>query len=269
MKRVILSIMVICLCVGLCACGKSQEAQKADELILAIGEISLEDETAVLAAKAYYDMLSEKQKAQVENVAILEFSIQELDALKKADEYKKTYDSMVEYMNDLQMDKAYAECIKLPEDYEDVAQRSNVIAQYVGIAGTWVCDNYVSTSNKGDEFGAIFKEITIDLNNWDGGKIGISFSGSLAQGEYSNQSIIVKPGYQDMLFMINNGGLLGDVQQTENGDRTLGYHLAGKTGFGQLKTSFSITTENKMIVEYRRENGSDITSVTFIYSKQQ
>ena len=88
MKKTIAILLAFCLCSGLCACGgnselaKSTEAQKADELILAIGEVSLEKESAVLAAKAYYDTLTDEQKAKVKNNAILESAIESIEGLK-------------------------------------------------------------------------------------------------------------------------------------------------------------------------------------------
>lgn len=275
MKKAIAILVAFCLSLGLCACGgnsaptKSAEAQKADELILAIGEVSLEKESAVLAAKAYYDTLTAEQKAQVENIAVLESAVQELDALKKAGEYKEIYDKALEYEANLQFDEAYAEYKKLPAEYEDVAQRLDKASLYAGLAGTWVCDNGIATSNKGDELGAIFGAITIRFNAWEGGKIGIGYSGSLVQAEYANRSIIAKAGYHEMQWLIDSGGLSGEVQLTENGNKCIGTHYAILTGFGTLSTSFTITPEGKMIVEYSRENNNDITTVAFTYSKSQ
>lgn len=89
MKKTVLMILIVCLCVGMCACSnntaaaKSVEAQKADELILAIGEVSLDKEEKILAAQAYYDSLTDGQKAEVENYNIL------LDAVKKLERVSK------------------------------------------------------------------------------------------------------------------------------------------------------------------------------------
>ena len=83
MKKAIAVLLILCVCVGLCACGgnseptepaKSAEAQKADELILAIGEVSMENESAVLAAKAYYDTLTAEQKGSMTTSARKESS---------------------------------------------------------------------------------------------------------------------------------------------------------------------------------------------------
>ena len=71
MKRMIALLLALCLCVFLFAC-KSSEAEKADELILAIGEVSLDSGSAIEAAQNYYASLDEDQKAEVEHYAELE-----------------------------------------------------------------------------------------------------------------------------------------------------------------------------------------------------
>ena len=71
MKKTIAILLTISLCFSLCACGKSAEAKKADELILAIGEVTADSENSILAAQTYYDTLSDKQKEEVENYQIL------------------------------------------------------------------------------------------------------------------------------------------------------------------------------------------------------
>ena len=71
MKRLIAILLVLSLCTSLCACGKSAEAKKADELILEIGEVTADSEAAILAAQTYYDTLSNKQKEEVENYELL------------------------------------------------------------------------------------------------------------------------------------------------------------------------------------------------------
>ena len=271
MKKTIAILLALCLCIGLCACGadakKSAEAQKADELILAIGEVSLEKESAVLAAKAYYDTLTEEQKSQVENVAVLESAVKDLDAFKKAGEYKEIYDNALEYETNLQIDEAYAEYEKLPTDYEDVAQRMNAISPLVGVAGTWLCDNYTATSNKGTEIGAMFKTINISISSFEGGRIGLSTESVWADSQYTNSSIVA--GHADLLFVLDSGGAWGEPTQDENGNWILGDTSSGKTGFGTLTITYSITSEGKLIVEYSRKNNNDITTVAFTYSKPQ
>ena len=109
MKKTIAIILVLCLFLGLCACGgksepseqaKSNEAQKADELILAIGKVSLKKESKILAAEAYYNTLSDEQKNQVANTDILEEAIEELNTLKEEKEYEELWERAMEYEKD-------------------------------------------------------------------------------------------------------------------------------------------------------------------------
>lgn len=72
MKRFLSLALACCFCISLCACGKSAEAKKVDELILAIGNVSLESKEAVRAAQESYDALSEEEKKEVENYSVLQ-----------------------------------------------------------------------------------------------------------------------------------------------------------------------------------------------------
>ena len=81
MKKVFSCILVIVMCFSLCACGKTAEAEKADELILAIGEVNADSEESIVVAEAYYNTLTEKQKAQVENYDILLQAIEQFENL--------------------------------------------------------------------------------------------------------------------------------------------------------------------------------------------
>lgn len=82
MRKLLALFLTTTMLLSLVACGKSKEAQKVDELILAIGEVTLDVESQIVAAKEYYDTLTPTQKAEVENVAILESAVQGLNELK-------------------------------------------------------------------------------------------------------------------------------------------------------------------------------------------
>lgn len=81
MKKIVAGLLLVCMLISLCACGKSKEAKTADDLILAIGEVDLDSEANVLAAVAYYNSLTQEQKAEVENYTILENAVQKLEVL--------------------------------------------------------------------------------------------------------------------------------------------------------------------------------------------
>lgn len=85
MKRIVVFILALCLCVGLCAC-KSSEAKKADELILAIGEVSSDSKNAIQDAQSFYDTLTEEQKAEVENYPVLQSASELLERVAAVEE---------------------------------------------------------------------------------------------------------------------------------------------------------------------------------------
>lgn len=104
MKRITALILTLCLCAGLCACGKSDEAQKAEELILAIGEVSLDSESAIQDAQGYYDTLTEEQKAEVENYSILAEAQEKLIEIKRnnVDHFIEEADSLLRGFEDVE-----------------------------------------------------------------------------------------------------------------------------------------------------------------------
>lgn len=84
MKKFLALLLIVCILFSLCACGKSKAAKEADELILAIGEVTLEKAESINTAERCYDALTTEQKEEVENYAILESSVQKLHALQAA-----------------------------------------------------------------------------------------------------------------------------------------------------------------------------------------
>ena len=272
MKKTIAILLALCLCIGLCACGgnsdpteptKSAEAQKADELILAIGEVSLESESAILAAKAYYDTLTDGQKAQVENVTVLETAVADLDTLKKEGEYKATYEKAVKYETNLQIDEAYAEYGKLPVDYKDVAQRMDTLKPYVGVVGTWVCDTDTAISNKGETLSMAYRKYKFSFDTGTDiadGYVAIDYDAD--PGADTNNSLF--KGNIDYLFMLLSGDLTLKVENQEDGSRIIGVHNLYSSKMGTLLITYSITAEGKLLVKTEAKG----TSVTFSYTKE-
>lgn len=89
MKKLIALLLVFALASPLYGCGKSKTVKNAEELISAIGEVTLDSGEAVVAAQNAFDALSEKEKTQVENRALLEVSsalLAELEAKQKLEE---------------------------------------------------------------------------------------------------------------------------------------------------------------------------------------
>ena len=90
MKRFTALILVLCLCIGLCACGKPQEAVEAENLISAIGEVTITSGEAITLARDYYEALPTEVQEKVENADILQQAI-------------KTYEDLIHY--DITMEK--------------------------------------------------------------------------------------------------------------------------------------------------------------------
>ena len=72
MKKASIVVILIVFAFILCACGKSKQAQEADDLILAIGEVSLDSAAAIETAENAVSELSDRQRNQLENREILE-----------------------------------------------------------------------------------------------------------------------------------------------------------------------------------------------------
>ena len=83
MKKIISFILVIVMCFTLCACGKSEAVVKVEELISAIGEVSLESKDAIESAQQAFNALTEEEKAEVENYYVL---VESHDAFKQLEE---------------------------------------------------------------------------------------------------------------------------------------------------------------------------------------
>lgn len=83
MKKIIALILAIVMCFTLCACGKSEAVVKVEELITAIGEVSLESKGAIESAQEAFNALTEEEKAEVENYYVL---VESHDAFKQLEE---------------------------------------------------------------------------------------------------------------------------------------------------------------------------------------
>ena len=289
MKRTIATIISICLCIGLCACGgdteptevaKSAEAQKADELILAIGEVSLDKEPAILAAQAYYGTLTDSQKAQVENYDILTTAISSLDDLKNQEEYQQIYANAKECEDKLLFADAIVEYQKLPSDYLDVQQRLNVLIPLSTALGTWVCDNQMATTSKGSEWGALDKTFTFQLEEMENGakfpvlEKGIVFAYDSEYYLFTTDVTSVIDGDVGNTFINAIQKCRFTPGRTLNDDGT--YNFVATGSFGSFDSNwYSVTyrlrDDGKMEVTYEKENKptGDVTTVTYTYSKAQ
>ena len=272
MKRLFLLLLLVCLCISICACSnKSAEAEKADELILAIGEVTLDNETAIIAASVYYDTLTDAQKAEVENYSILESAIitvdslkKEAELLKKEKEYAQIYESAKGFEAKNLIDEAFAEYEKLPLDYEDVAQRKDVLGPLVGLGGTWTCDDMFSISNRGTKLRAILESIKLEIVLADDGTPKVSYSGDMTYVGYTDN---IANGNAQMLYSLGGGNLFRGLNYESDGSYILGEFGMYMTGYGGLDICFSITKDGKLEVKYDGDNYGKQTIVTYTYSK--
>lgn len=82
MKKRIAVFLAALMLLSLCGC-KSKAAKEADELILKIGEVTASSTDEVERAQSAYDALSDKEKEQVENYAVLEQAQKDLAEAKR------------------------------------------------------------------------------------------------------------------------------------------------------------------------------------------
>ena len=72
MKKVLLLLMLITVFISLCSCGKSEAATNVDNMILEIGEVTLESEEKISAAEKAASELKESEYNQLEQLSTLE-----------------------------------------------------------------------------------------------------------------------------------------------------------------------------------------------------
>lgn len=88
MKKIFTIILILCVLLSLCACGKSDMSRSVEEKINAIGEISLDSLDAISSAeKAYRELPTEDKEQILDSAQILAHARAEYDEL--YDEYMK------------------------------------------------------------------------------------------------------------------------------------------------------------------------------------
>lgn len=71
MKKVLAAILAFVLIFGLAGCGKSENVKRTEELITAIGTVSINSGETIIEAEKAYNSLTEKEKTEVSNAAVL------------------------------------------------------------------------------------------------------------------------------------------------------------------------------------------------------
>lgn len=90
MKRIISLLLVLALCLPLCACGKSKAVSNVESLIGAIGEVTVDSEAALVEAEEAYKVLTEKEKEAVENYADLVSARTVLDKALEIEQFRQS-----------------------------------------------------------------------------------------------------------------------------------------------------------------------------------
>ena len=67
MKKLLAIPLVILMCLSFSACGKSDAVKAAEEAITAIGEVTVRSGDTIANAEKYYNILTDAEKAKVEN----------------------------------------------------------------------------------------------------------------------------------------------------------------------------------------------------------
>lgn len=82
MRRIIAILLLLFLCVGFCACGKSAESELVEKKINAIGTVTLASKEAIVEAETTYIALSNENKEEIwESAQILAHARVEYDNL--------------------------------------------------------------------------------------------------------------------------------------------------------------------------------------------
>lgn len=283
MKKLIIIVLAVIMLLPF-GCGKSSEAAKADELILSIGTVNLQSKDKIQSARVYYDLLTDKQKNEVENYPILEKAesdlaaiVAEEEAKKEAEEQarleaerqeaenKRIYSLAIECDNQNDIDKAYEYYSQLPESYQDVKERMDAIAPYVGICGKWICDaQLVKAKNGLKDWRPLFSELKISIDSRINNHFGFKYEGRVTT--IDNKHMLFNR--IDMwAAMSHDKGWFYNCTVQSDGTRVFDKQGAlGSTDMGTMYEQFKFISQDKM--EMNVSISKSNIDVTFPYTKQ-
>lgn len=283
MKKLILALISILMLLSV-GCGKSTEATKADELILSIGNVDLQSKDIIQSARLYYDLLTDKQKSEVENYSILEKAesdlailIAEDEATKQAEEEarleaerqeaenERIYSLAVECDEQNQIDKAYDYYLQLPESYKDVKQRMDILAPYVGICGTWVCDVQLAKAKNSREWRPLFSTLTITLDSSVDNKTFVfKYEGKVTT--IDSKHILFNKVDMWAAMGHDKGWFYNCTVQTDGSRMFEKQGAMGSTDMGTLYEQFTFLSQDKMQMNVSISKSN--IEVSFPYTKQ-
>lgn len=94
MKRVIALLLVSIICLSLCSCGKSDAVKAVEEAISQIGDVSIDSGDAIAYAEKLYDILTDKEKTQVENRLVLTDAVDAYEKVVEAETERLRLESL-------------------------------------------------------------------------------------------------------------------------------------------------------------------------------
>lgn len=132
-------------------------AAQAEEMIAAIGEVTLERADAISEAQAVYDALSSEEKGRVTNAGVLEAAAASLKELKQAEAEKLLSNMRVE------SDEVRGMSFYYSKTHPIYADTRCYVLPYIGRQGdnTWLCAEYLYTE---DDW-IFFNKITFAVDN--------------------------------------------------------------------------------------------------------
>jgi len=93
MKKILAVLLALIVCLVLCACGKSKPVKEAEAAIAAIGEVTIDSGDAIENAEKLYGILTDTEKAKVDNRMALVDAREDFDELLSEVVYQNAKDA--------------------------------------------------------------------------------------------------------------------------------------------------------------------------------
>lgn len=184
-KKFLMLLLAAVLALSLCACGKSEAAQAADQLIAGIGDVTLSSERDIAAAESAVAALEDKERDQLDNLELLKQSRAAYDAL-VLDQQANEIEALISAIGSVSLDSvdvvntasdaydaAPAEVQALVENAADLESavstlaelRTGRVADLIGAIGTVTLDSGESIAAAQAAFDALPGELQAQVPN--------------------------------------------------------------------------------------------------------
>lgn len=166
MKKVMSLILVIVICLSLCACGKSKAATECENLINAIGEVSVDSGEAIEAAEKAYNALSSEEKDSIaESIRILNTAKDEYANILEDAQKKYIFELSKEAYNEIT--HAYSIIHKFGADVYEAWHLGATQPRNVQTMGIAFLGNDLNLSEDELKGGLGYFQAYIEDKNWD------------------------------------------------------------------------------------------------------